>query len=143
MSRARALAQRPALPVPRHANINEAWVETEACVGTEAEPLHHARPETLEQCVGIACKVEHSVAASLGFQVDRERRAPARENIEPRLDAAWQPQIDRFRSHDADDVSSMSASNVEAIGTGPYGRHPTTRKPSSGPAIFSLAIIIL
>ncbi len=62
--------ERPLLPPAGHPPVDEPRIVLEQQVGPEPEPLHHARPEALDQAVGIAGQLAHPGGALLGLEVE-------------------------------------------------------------------------
>ena len=79
------LRERTLLAPARHAAVDEARIAREADVGAEAEPLHHAGPEALDQRVGLLDQTQHRVDALGLLQVDADRAPAARQEVEARL----------------------------------------------------------
>ena len=73
--------------------------------GDEAQPLHDAGAEALDQGVGLGRQPLDDGAAGLGLDVDRQRAAAPVQHIELRL-AAGQAEIGRLAPVDADHLGA-------------------------------------
>ena len=69
------------LAPPGHAPVDEAGIARQADVGAEAEPLHHPRPEALEQRVGLLDQPEHGLHTFGHLDVDGDRLPAAGEQV--------------------------------------------------------------
>ena len=58
------VGERPVLAPAGHAAVDEARVAREADVGAEAEPLHHAGAETLDEHVGALDQAQGGLDAA-------------------------------------------------------------------------------
>ena len=67
-----------------HAAVDEARVAGQAVVGADAEPLGHAGPEPLQQCVGAVNQGKDRLDALGRLEVDADRAAPSVEQVERR-----------------------------------------------------------
>ncbi len=76
------LRERPLLSPSGHAGEDEARIGGEAEVGTEAQPLHDAGPEALDQGVGPGDRREHRVDRGALLEVERDRAFVAIVEIE-------------------------------------------------------------
>ena len=78
------VGERTLLAPAGHAAVDEARVPREADVGAEPEPLHHARPEALDQHVGLLDQPEHGLDAVRLLQVDADAPPAAIQEVERR-----------------------------------------------------------
>jgi len=81
--------ERPVLAPASHAGKNKARVTLRADIGSEAEPLGHARPEPLNQHVGLIHQFEQQFDRGRVFQVEADRAAATAE---------WVVRLARLRS---------------------------------------------
>jgi hypothetical protein len=77
---------RPVLAEARHATIDEAWIDAMRDIGTEAQPLHDARPETLDEDIRRLRHLEQKLDPfrPLEVQLDDVPAVPV-EVVAPRL----------------------------------------------------------
>ena len=72
----------PVLAVAGHPPVDEPRIaRVQDVVGPEAQPLHHPRPEALDQGVGALAQAQQRLAARRGLEVERHRLAPAAGRI--------------------------------------------------------------
>ena len=74
-------------------------------VGAEPQPLHDARPEALDQGVGLGRELLDDGAPRLGLDVEGERAAAPVQHVELGL-ATRQAQIGRLATVDADHLGT-------------------------------------
>ena len=74
-------------------------------LGRQAQPLHDAGTEALDQRVGLGRQPPDDGAAGLGLEVDGQRAAAPVQHIELRL-AAGQAEIGRLAPVDADHLGA-------------------------------------
>ena len=128
MSWPAACASGPCLAPAGHAAIDQARVARRHDVGAEAQPLHHARAEALDQRVGVGEQIEHLRDRRLRcLQVELDHRAAAPGDRLRSLLA--RRTVERTTS------APMSASIMPANGPGPMPANSTMRLPVSGPDV--------
>ena len=93
------LRERPVLAPAGHPPVDEARVAGEALVGPDAEALHHARAEALDERVGALDQVEQRRHAVGVLQVDGDVAPAAQQHVAMRL-VGRRPR-DRLRPVDA------------------------------------------
>jgi hypothetical protein len=79
------LRQRPLLPPAGHAPVHQARVPPEADLGPEPQPLHHARPEALQQCVGPIDQAQHGGQGLGALEVDGDAAAAPGQEVQRRI----------------------------------------------------------
>jgi hypothetical protein len=77
----RRMGQRAVLAPARHAAVDQARVARQAGIGPQAQALHHAGPESLDQQVGACRQVHGRGLALLAAQVDPDLAAAARGDV--------------------------------------------------------------
>ena len=96
----------------------EARVSSREPLVTEPEPVHDARPEVLDQHVGVRGEVADEVGAARGGQVDADASLAGvhlREHASPSVrDDAEQVGDIRARALDPDDVGAEIAEDPPA-----------------------------
>src|SRR5262249_17169098 len=112
---ARGAGERPVLPEAGHAPVHEARVARETGLGPEAEPLHHAGTESLEQPVGPFAKAQNGVGAFGSLEIHADAAAPAAPQMVGR------PLAERTgpRPHDPHHLGPHVGEHHCAVGTGP------------------------
>ena len=114
---ARGLRHRTVLAPPGHAAVHELRVAREAVVGTEAEPLGHARAVALDQRVGLLDEPQHRFDTFRLLQVDTDRPPTAIQRLEVRL--VEHPRVHLLGPVDADDVGAHVGKQHPRERTGP------------------------
>src|SRR5206468_7359267 len=71
--------ERAFLPPARHSTVNQARVSLQADVGPETDSLHHARPESLGQCVRPIDEPEDRLHPLRVLQVHSDRATAAEQ----------------------------------------------------------------
>ncbi len=99
------LRQRPALPVARHAPVDQLGVARGAFVGADAESLGHARTPAFDQHVGGVDQPQHGVTPSRLLEVQRNRSAAAAGDVETRIER--HAESARLDAVDADHVGTL------------------------------------
>src|SRR5215831_20665722 len=79
---ARRLRERSLLAPAGHAAEDELRIACEAVIGTEAKPLHHARPKSFDERVGGAGKAQHEVDALPLLEIDGDCVPAAVQDLE-------------------------------------------------------------
>ena len=77
--------QGPVLAPAREPPIGQARVAPEAHLGPQAQPLHDARPEALDEAVRLFKQPQHHLGCSRLFQVNGDRALAAPGEVECRL----------------------------------------------------------
>jgi hypothetical protein len=62
-------APRAGLTPTRHPRVDQALVDLRAVLGAESQPLGHARPQALDEHVGLGDQLQHEVTALVGLEV--------------------------------------------------------------------------
>src|SRR3954466_3050147 len=81
---AAAVAQRAVLPVAGDRAVDELLVLLAQALVADAEAVEHARPEGLQQHVGVADEAQQDLAALIALEVEPDRALPAVEREERR-----------------------------------------------------------
>ena len=88
---ARRVRKRPLLPPAGQPRIDETRIAGEHGFRSEAEPLHHARPEALQQHVGRFRQREHGLDGAGLLEVERGRAPAPVQQVGARMDAVTRP----------------------------------------------------
>ena len=125
------LRERTVLAPARHAPEHEPRIAREADVGTEAESLHHAGPEALDQRVGLLDEAQHHLDAGGTLEI-HARRCAGRGSANP----DWDRPAGAARARSARSTRSTSAprsaSIIAANGPGPDARDLDDANPIQG-----------
>src|SRR3970040_1739326 len=78
-----ARRERPILPPAGHAAVDEARVAGERRIRAEAEALHHAGPEALDEHIGARDELPAGCVRARRFQVERDRALAAQHDVVP------------------------------------------------------------
>ena len=113
----RGLRQRPVLAPARHAPEDETGVAREALVGTQAETLHHAGPEALDERVGLLDEPEHGGDPVGMLEVDGHRAPAAVQHVARRVTST------RSRAVDPHHVGAHVGEHHGGEGARPDTRH--------------------
>ena len=110
------LGVRAVLAPAGHAPVDEPGVAGEAGVGAEAEPLHDAGAEALDEAVGLLDERQHGLDAVGVLEVDADRAPPAVEHVGRRSGRV--AAADVLRPVDADHVGAHVGQHHGAERTG-------------------------
>ena len=133
----------PSWPPARHPPIDELGVARQANIGAEPKPLHHPRPEPLDQGVGPVDQAQRGIDPSLVLQIDGDVAAAARQQVEAVLLAggAADPAVvmpDVTRAIDPDHLGAHVREQHRAKRPpGPMPASSITLIPASGPMRFN------
>ena len=126
-----ALGRRPALAVARDRAVDELRIERAHRFLAEAEPLHHAGPEVLDQHVGLADQAAHQGDRLGPLQVEREAALAGVELAEVGALAVAQRRalahVVAFGRLDLQDLGAHVGAQPRAVGAGQHDReveHP-------------------
>ncbi len=82
------LGERPVLAPSGHPAIDEARISAQHHIGAQAQALHHAGPETLDDHIRLLRRVEAQVPAVLGADIHGQLRpAPIDDRVGPAVAA--------------------------------------------------------
>jgi hypothetical protein len=66
------LGHRALLTKAGHATIDEPRIEGQQLFRAKTQPLHDARPKTLDQCVGLGGELAHHIAPGRRLHIERQ-----------------------------------------------------------------------
>ena len=122
-------AMGPSWPQPVIRRVDEPRIAGQHLVGTEAEPLQDAGPETLDQHVGVVEQAEQDLPALRRLEVDGDARPAAVE----RVLLLRHEQSGAARPVHAHEVRTQFGEQHAGVGAGPRPASSTTRSPVNGP----------
>jgi hypothetical protein len=114
-----ARRQRAALAPAGHASVNQPRIAREHRIGPQAQALHHAGTEALDQRVGLARQFERGLHAAGRFHVQGDRAPAAHGHVVPAL--AVHAQVRRLRAVDHQHVGAHVGQHHAAERAGPDG----------------------
>ena len=112
-----------------------AWVAGEHRIGAEAEALHHAGTEALDEAVGLLAEVEDRLDAVGVLRVDPTDRRPRSETFAGGV--AGSPPLTFWQRSMRTTSAPMSASSMAVNGPGPMPAISMIFRPARGPDMGS------
>ncbi len=127
--------QRPVLAPAGDAAVDEARIARETVGGAEPQPLGDPGTEPFDQPVGLVDETQGQRFSVRGFEIDRDRPAPAQQQVVAQFGRGRPRSLGPGRSM-RNTVAPMSASSIAHIGAGPIPASSTILIPASGPTAY-------